>query len=166
MFDIDKSINKMLGKKVKSPSWGAKRTKKDRDGDGVPNKKDCQPMNPIRQDPSMQKYKQDASMEKYKKINWGDNINNKKAHGYSDGRSFVGVISKDWNYWMTLNGLGNRRVELSIFTTPESGSERLLFRKIYNSPAVALGVMESIVGSKIKPAQRRQIYIKELSIKG
>ena len=42
MFDIDKSINKMLGKK--------KSKRKDWDGDGVPNLKDCQPRNVMRQD--------------------------------------------------------------------------------------------------------------------
>jgi len=44
MFDIDKSLNKMLGTIKKR---GGKR---DWDGDGVPNKKDCQPRNTMRQD--------------------------------------------------------------------------------------------------------------------
>jgi len=44
MFDIDKSLNKMLGKTRKRGG------SKDWDGDGVPNKKDCQPRNTMRQD--------------------------------------------------------------------------------------------------------------------
>ena len=43
MFDIDKSINRMIGKK----RFGGKN---DLDGDGVPNWKDCQPRNTMRQD--------------------------------------------------------------------------------------------------------------------
>ncbi len=43
MFNIDKSINKIIGIK----KFGGK---KDWDGDGVPNKKDCQPYNVVRQD--------------------------------------------------------------------------------------------------------------------
>lgn len=42
MFDIDKSLKKMLGK--------PKGKGKDFDGDGVPNWKDCQPRNTMRQD--------------------------------------------------------------------------------------------------------------------
>jgi len=44
MFDIDKSLNKMLGTTRKRGG------PKDWDGDGVPNKKDCQPRNTMRQD--------------------------------------------------------------------------------------------------------------------
>ena len=44
MFDIDKSLNKMLGTTKKRGG------SKDWDGDGVPNKKDCQPRNIMRQD--------------------------------------------------------------------------------------------------------------------
>ncbi len=42
MFNIDKSINKIIRKK----RFGGKN---DWDGDGVPNKKDCQPRNTMRQ---------------------------------------------------------------------------------------------------------------------
>ena len=44
MFDIDKSLKKMLGTTRKRGG------PKDWDGDGVPNKKDCQPRNVMRQD--------------------------------------------------------------------------------------------------------------------
>jgi len=44
MFDIDKSLNKMLGTTRKRGG------PKDWDGDGVTNKKDCQPRNVMRQD--------------------------------------------------------------------------------------------------------------------
>lgn len=43
MFDIDKSIKKIIGNK----KFGGKN---DIDGDGVINKKDCQPRNTMRQD--------------------------------------------------------------------------------------------------------------------
>ena len=43
MFDIDKSIKRMIGNKIHGG-------KNDWDFDGVPNKKDCQPRNTMRQD--------------------------------------------------------------------------------------------------------------------
>jgi len=49
-MDLDKKIDMMLGKKIKHPNLMSKKTKKDIDGDGIPNKKDCEPNNPIRQD--------------------------------------------------------------------------------------------------------------------
>ena len=49
MFDIDKSIKNKIGKqKVRGG-------KNDWDGDGVPNKKDCQPRNTMRQDSNIPK---------------------------------------------------------------------------------------------------------------
>jgi len=50
MFNIDKSINKMLGKKLKFPKLFSKPSKRDWDGDGILNPKDCQPFNITRQD--------------------------------------------------------------------------------------------------------------------
>ena len=44
MFDIDKSLKKMLG------GTRVRGGPKDWDGDGVPNKKDCQPRNTMRKD--------------------------------------------------------------------------------------------------------------------
>jgi len=44
MFDIDKSLKKMVG------NTRVRGGPKDWDGDGVPNKKDCQPRNTMRQD--------------------------------------------------------------------------------------------------------------------
>ena len=49
-MNFDKQINSILGKKLNYPNLLAKKTKGDWDGDGVTNKKDCQPRNPIRQD--------------------------------------------------------------------------------------------------------------------
>ena len=49
-MNFDKQINSILGKKLNHPILFAKKTKKDLDGDGISNKKDCQPKNPIRQD--------------------------------------------------------------------------------------------------------------------
>jgi len=50
MMNFDKQINSILGKKIKHPNLLAKKTKKDWDGDGIPNVKDCQPRNIMRQD--------------------------------------------------------------------------------------------------------------------
>ena len=50
MFNLDKSIDIILGKKIKHPNLLSKKTENDWDGDGIPNKKDCKPRNPIRQD--------------------------------------------------------------------------------------------------------------------
>jgi len=49
-MNIDKKIDMILGKKINHPNLLSKKTKKDIDGDGVPNKKDCDPNNPIKQD--------------------------------------------------------------------------------------------------------------------
>ena len=43
MFNVDKSIKKIIGTTVRG-------TRRDWDGDGVPNQKDCQPRNTMRQD--------------------------------------------------------------------------------------------------------------------
>ena len=50
MFNFDKSINSILGRKLNHPNLLSKKTANDWDGDGVPNKKDCQPRNFMRQD--------------------------------------------------------------------------------------------------------------------
>ena len=61
MFNIDKTIKKiiskkpvfrknMFGKKLNFPSMSAKPSKRDWDGDGILNWKDCQPRNIMRQD--------------------------------------------------------------------------------------------------------------------
>jgi hypothetical protein len=42
-------VKRILGKGLNIPKFG-KRTKWDWDGDGIPNRKDCQPRNPARQD--------------------------------------------------------------------------------------------------------------------
>jgi hypothetical protein len=42
-------VKRILGKGLGMPKFG-KRTKYDWDGDGIPNRKDCQPRNPARQD--------------------------------------------------------------------------------------------------------------------
>lgn len=51
MFDPSKSLKKMLGKNLQVPRMmtGVKGPN-DFDGDGIPNKRDCQPRNLIRQD--------------------------------------------------------------------------------------------------------------------
>lgn len=48
--NIDFSMNKMLGKKLNFPKMSSIPSKKDWDGDGIPNKKDYQPNNIMRQD--------------------------------------------------------------------------------------------------------------------
>jgi len=48
MMNIDKSIRKIIGK---PKAFGGR---KDWDGDGVPNKRDCQPRNVMRQDTTYQ----------------------------------------------------------------------------------------------------------------
>jgi len=49
-FSMNNSMNKMMGMKLNHPRVGSRPTKRDSDGDGIPNKKDCQPRNIIRQD--------------------------------------------------------------------------------------------------------------------
>ena len=50
MFSLNKSIDTILGRKINHPNLLSKKTKNDWDGDGVPNKRDCQPRNFMRQD--------------------------------------------------------------------------------------------------------------------
>ena len=46
MFDINKSLNNMVGKKLQVPRLiSGKSNKFDLDGDGIKNSKDCQPRN-------------------------------------------------------------------------------------------------------------------------
>jgi len=49
-MNINKKIDMILGKKIKHLNLMSKKTKKDIDGDGILNKKDCNPNNPIQQD--------------------------------------------------------------------------------------------------------------------
>ena len=49
MFDPSNALKKMLGPRTNVPKFGNP-TKFDWDGDGVTNKRDCQPRNPTRQD--------------------------------------------------------------------------------------------------------------------
>ena len=49
MFDPSRALKKMLGPSTNVPSFG-KPNKFDFDGDGISNKRDCQPRNPVRQD--------------------------------------------------------------------------------------------------------------------
>ena len=50
MFDPNKVIKKMLGPGVNVPSIVKGKNAKDKDGDGILDKKDCQPKNIFRQD--------------------------------------------------------------------------------------------------------------------
>ena len=63
-MNFDRQINKILGKKVHSVSLSKGKTKKDWDGDGIPNKKDCQPRNIMKQD----------RMKKNTRFNLGDRV--------------------------------------------------------------------------------------------
>jgi len=49
MVDINRSLKKMMGKSLNIPKFGIP-TKRDWDGDGIPNFRDCQPRNMVRQD--------------------------------------------------------------------------------------------------------------------
>ena len=49
-FSMNNSMNKMMGMKLNHPRVGSRPTKRDLDGDGISNKKDCQPRNIMRQD--------------------------------------------------------------------------------------------------------------------
>jgi len=63
-FSFGNNINKMLGKKLNFPLLSKGKTKRDWDGDGIPNFKDCQPRNIMRQDSKLNKLQQ----ERFNKI--------------------------------------------------------------------------------------------------
>ena len=84
MFDIDKSLKKMLGKsKSKSKDW---------DGDGVLNWKDCQPRNTMRQDKKVKCKKCGEN------LGYGDEYDLLKRHMYScdskEGRAYMKAVDE------------------------------------------------------------------------
>lgn len=87
MFDIDKSINKMLGK--------TKSKKNDFDGDGVPNWKDCQPRNTMRQDEIKEVEDFDRDVQRFKILKLDDELryiwDNSKGNGWGWG----GIAKED-----------------------------------------------------------------------
>jgi len=76
MFNIDNSIRKIIGKPKR---FGGRR---DRDGDGIPNWKDCQPRNVMRQD----------------KVNiFKPRFTTRKGN---DVRVRLGIDNATWNRWI------------------------------------------------------------------
>jgi len=64
MVDINRSLKKMMGKSLNIPKFGIP-TKRDWDGDGIPNFRDCQPRNMVRQDSVKNKYGIEEGMYYY-----------------------------------------------------------------------------------------------------
>ena len=113
MFDIDKSLKKMLGTtRVRGGS-------KDWDGDGVPNKKDCQPRNTMRQD--------EASYSKAKKI-----LVQQKIPVYYDRTTPTSISLKPMGYQVDFP---DEVVGLADRVSTQSGTTRLIFETDASKPS-------------------------------
>src|SRR3972149_4275870 len=64
MFDMNKSLNKMMGRNLQIPKLvSGKKSKNDLDGDGISNSKDCQKRNLTRQDSYRDPYEKKLEMK-------------------------------------------------------------------------------------------------------
>jgi len=110
---MSNSINKILGKNLNFPRMSSKPSKKDWDGDGIPNFKDCQPRNIMRQD-SNKIYgvvlKTNRSGVYFEKPEDAEKIRQKYGENYTHIYNIDGTIIYDFDEWLI--GYGKNISEL------------------------------------------------------
>ena len=130
MFDIDKSIKKIIGTK----KFGGRN---DWDGDGVPNWKDCQPRNVMRQDKIRTLKDIELEIEKSRYREPTPSLRRKTKLNYYVREQDARVLLMD--YMKILNNLGykpevERRYDRFIITVGYSGLPVRKLNQMFFSP--------------------------------